>query len=109
MTATTTTQTPVRSPRRLQVTRGTLQPLSAVYVGPGTRWAPHHTITRCRCGRAHDRADVLIRYRHALADNAQLVAQAVDLLAGRDLICLCGPRLACHADLLLVVANGGEM
>jgi hypothetical protein len=28
-------------------------------------------------------------------------------LAGRDLCCWCAPELACHADVLLEVANRG--
>jgi hypothetical protein len=108
------------SGRRVQVGADpfrTRVPAGAVYIGraaPGlseSPWAnPHRIAKPCpvdRCaGAVHDRHSALAEYR---ADLPTIAAQVVDELAGRDLACLCGPRDICHGDLLLVVANGGEL
>lgn len=108
------------SGRRVQVGgdffRPTLPP-GAVYIGraapglPGSPWAnPHRIAKPCtadRCaGAVHDRHSALAEYR---ADLPAIAPQARGELAGRDLACWCGPRDLCHGDLLLIVANGGEL
>lgn len=64
---------------------------------------------RCiRCSsraEAHDRAVAL--YGAYIRAIPALLKMAM-ALAGRDLVCWCPPYLACHADLLLEIANGSE-
>ena len=93
-----------RAPRRIQVkrTKGWRLPADAVYVGRPSRWGNPFVI-----GRDGDRAECLELYRAWIAapDQADLRAQARAELCGRDLGCWCAPGEACHADVLLVLAN----
>jgi hypothetical protein len=106
------------SPRRVQV-RGDLfhgeVPAGAVYVSRpapglrGSRFANPHRVGACRvCGREHDRAAALRAYAQDVAADQDLIASARLQLAGRDLACWCRPELACHADVLLLVAAGHD-
>lgn len=44
----------------------------------------------------------------AYVDNHQRLTRRLEELRGHDLACWCPPELACHADVLLELANGGE-
>jgi Domain of unknown function (DUF4326) len=87
-------------------------PDGAVYVGrgapglPASRWANPHRIGTCRVcgGERHDRAAAVEAYERELTP--ELVAAARTELAGHDLACWCRLDVACHADVLLKVANG---
>ena len=73
-------------------------PPGAVYVGRPTRWGNSFTIAE------HGRAGAVARYRGALlADPARLAV--LRELGGRDLACWCPQHVACHADVLLELAN----
>lgn len=68
-----------------------------VYVGRPTKWGnPFDS--------ALDRAWNVSRYEHWLRSQPELVAEARRELRGRNLSCYCHP-LACHAHVLLRVAN----
>lgn len=45
-------------------------------------------------------------YRRWIEQRPEIVAAAREELAGRDLMCWCPPGQACHADVLLQLANG---
>jgi hypothetical protein len=77
-------------------------PPGAVYVGRPTKWGNPFTVEH------HGREQCISLYRQWLMDPEQacLRALAVRELAGRDLVCWCAP-LACHAEILSAVANGG--
>lgn len=75
-------------------------PPGAVYVGRPTKWGNPYVI-----GPDGNREQVIRRYRLLLDDNPELKDQARQELRGKDLVCFCKP-LACHADVLLEVANG---
>ena len=81
-----------------------------VYVGRPTCWGNPYRIGLCYVeGTPATREDVIARYRDWLRANPDLMARARRELRGRDLECWCAPE-ACHADVLLAVANGeGEV
>ncbi|MFI1166512.1 DUF4326 domain-containing protein [Streptomyces sp. NPDC020801] len=47
-------------------------------------------------------------YRRWIAERPEVVEQARLELAGHDLMCWCPPERACHADVLLELANTSE-
>ncbi len=70
-----------------------------VYVGRPSKWGNPFVI-----GRDGTRAEVIEKYRHWLLGQPSLLT-ALGELRGKDLACWCAP-LACHADVLLELANG---
>ena len=83
-------------------------PTGAIYVGRPTKWGnPFRPADRTP--DAH--AAAVAEYRAAL-DGGRLAVSVADVqreLRGRDLVCWCAPGLPCHADALLVIANGGTV
>lgn len=93
----------------------------AKYVGRGSRWGNPSRVLKAdggwavshdnggTVGTSADKAEVhrfaVDAYRAHLKAHAWLVREARGQLAGRDLMCWCAPELACHADVLLAVAN----
>ena len=73
-----------------------------VYVGRPTQWGNPFVI-----GRDGNRDDVIAKYTTWLLRNPQLLAQ-LPTLRGKVLACWCAP-LACHADVLVRLANGEEL
>ena len=59
-----------------------------------------------RVGRDGSRAQVVAKYRAWLLQQSELMA-ALPELRGKDLVCWCAPE-ACHADVLLELANGTQ-
>ena len=56
-------------------------------------------------------ADAVARYRQWLVytpEGQAIATRAREELRGKDLACFCRPEAACHADVLLEVANAGE-
>lgn len=126
----TTTTTPSRIQRRR--IRGWRAPAGARYVGRGTRWGNPFAVVRQADGLygVPNPFDVLAAWP-TFAYEAEARAEAVRLfelhigpmglceydaetlatlrrtLAGRDLMCWCPDGLACHADVLLELANQG--
>ena len=78
-------------------------PAGAVYVGRPSRWGNPFAVD----ATTPTRDAAVARYRSWLATQPELVAAARSALAGRDLVCWCPPGEACHADVLLDVANPG--
>jgi hypothetical protein len=76
-------------------------PLDAVYVGRPTRWGNPFTLYN-----DGTRDEVIAKYRDWLTAQPELMEAVVTELRGKDLVCWCAPR-ACHADVLLEVANAG--
>ena len=77
-------------------------PTDAMYVGRPSKWGNPFVI-----GRDGTREEVLVKYRKHVDDlrhtSDLFIADLVEL-RGKDLICWCAP-LACHADVLLEIAN----
>lgn len=71
----------------------------AIYVGRPSDFGNPFVI-----GKDGDREEVIRKYTLWLLERPALVAKAKRLLAGKDLVCWCAPE-ACHADVLLAVAN----
>lgn len=118
------------APKRIQRlrTKGWRMPDGAVYVGRPTKWGNPFRVVR-RDG-SHPWV-VMSSWRdhilgaHETKDDA--VAQSIEVyriqvggtvpdedtirteLAGRDLACWCATYEPCHADVLLEIANGGEV
>lgn len=74
-------------------------PGNAIYVGRPTKWGNPYIV-----GTHGDRALVVLKYRNWLRT---ALAPDPRELRGRDLVCWCAP-LACHADVLLELANAPE-
>lgn len=72
----------------------------AVYVGRPTKWGNPFEI-----GKDGTREEVIAKHRAWLLGEDRLMRQAREELRGMNLVCWCAPR-ACHADLLLEIANG---
>ena len=87
-------------------------PDGAVYIGgrlyrgpwrlPASKWANPYEI-----GRDGTRDEVIVEYRAYLLQQPALMA-ALPELRGKDLACWCAP-LPCHGDVLLDLANSGEL
>jgi Domain of unknown function (DUF4326) len=91
-------------PERIQLrrTKGWRKPPSAVVVSRPSRWG-----NPFRIAVDGDRATCVDAYRRALLAG-ELAVTADDVrreLAGRVLACWCPAGAACHADVLLDVAN----
>jgi len=118
-----------REPQRIEHD-GSPLPEGAVYVGPDSRWAS--PVTFSDVGAQYPSLDdgqvavLVMRTFEPLARNGRLhfpnwrhlggrrgsvtwtypsVDEIRTELAGRDLACWCPPDLACHADVLLKLAN----
>jgi hypothetical protein len=90
-------------PQRLKRSRvkGWRKPDDAVIVDRTSRWGnPYRVGTN-----AADNLDAVAKFRSHLQSNPDLVAEIRDNLAGHDLVCACDPQDACHADVLIEVAN----
>jgi hypothetical protein len=89
---------------RLRRTAGWRKPPGAVVVARPSRWGNPHPVSS-HTPQAH-RAAVEAYRADLLAGRLGFTVEDVRReLAGRDLCCWCAPELACHADVLLEVAN----
>lgn len=70
-----------------------------VYVGRPSKWG-----NPFKAGRDGTREEVIAKYEQWLRDQPHLVAVAKRELRGKVLGCWCAP-LACHADVLVRIAN----
>lgn len=89
-------------PRVLNRHRGPPPPRDSVFVGRPSKWGNPYVI-----GRDGSRDRVIDLYRRWLFENPALVSAIKPELQGRDLVCFCAPK-ACHADVLLVLANAPQ-
>ncbi len=91
-------------PRRLQRSRrkGARLPAGTVVVSRPTKWGNPHPL-------ALGRGEAVRRYRDDLL-SGRLRVSVDDVrreLSGRDLACYCPLHEACHADVLIEIANLG--
>ena len=75
-------------------------PKDAVYVGRPTKWGNPYKME----DNWNDREAVVNMYKELLDMNDELANEARAELKGKDLVCYCAPQ-ACHADVLLEIAN----
>jgi hypothetical protein len=85
-------------PQVLSAWKVALSAPGAVYVGRPSPWGNPFVI-----GRDGTREEVIEKYRVWLPTQKVLMRN-LHHLAGKDLICWCAPQ-ACHADVLLELAN----
>lgn len=98
-------------PQRIQRkrTRGFKAPEDAVYVGRPTKWGNPFFVPDARSKNLPQlREEAVRKYEQALRENLLDVTpdDARRELRGKDLMCWCPLDQACHADVLLEVANG---
>ncbi|TAL65724.1 MAG: DUF4326 domain-containing protein [Burkholderiaceae bacterium] len=74
-------------------------PVGAVYVGRPTKFGNPFVI-----GRDGNRDEVVRRFEEWIDTQPNLIDAARSELRGKNLVCWCAP-LACHADVLLMIAN----
>ena len=93
-------------PNRLQRkrSRGWRMPENAVYVGRPTRWGNPYPV------EAFGREEAMRRFRLLFERKAQCLSTEFPVpdiaeLKGKNLACWCREDLACHADILIELAN----
>lgn len=94
------------APRRVQRrrTKGWRMPENTISVTRPGRWGnPFRMGMEQPAIRDAEHAVEL--YRHMLSKRPDLVAAARRDLQGKNLACFCSPAAACHADVLLEIAN----
>lgn len=93
-------------PQRVQRrrTKGWRMPPGTVYVGRGTKWGNPYTAAEYGKPWAAAQYEWWLQ---AHPDGQQLFGQ-IEQLRGKNLSCFCGLDEACHADVLLKLANKGE-
>jgi hypothetical protein len=83
-------------------------PADAVYVGRPSKWGNPYTHLPGNPGGAESimggRALAISLYEEYLHLRPEILDAAKQELRGKDLVCWCAP-LACHADILLRIAN----
>jgi hypothetical protein len=84
---------------QLRRTRGWRKPDNTVVVSRPSRWGNPYTVAD------YGRDEAIRLYAERLRQNPRLVEEVRRELRGRNLACWCAPDLACHADVLLAVAN----
>ena len=91
------------TPQRIQQRRtaGWRKPENTIAVGRGTRWGNPYRVGH----EAQSNNHAVELFRTYLADHPDLVTAIREHLAGADLMCWCPPDKACHADVLLAIAN----
>ena len=81
-------------------------PKDAVYCGRGSVFGnpfSHKTGTKASY-RVKTREESIDRYNRYFLNSPKLIIEAKTQLKGKNLLCFCKPH-ACHADILLLVAN----
>lgn len=73
-------------------------PKDAVYVGRPTRWGNPFTVAQL------GRVEALNQYNMWIRTTDKLKLEDFKELKGKDLACWCAPK-ACHADIILRIAN----
>lgn len=86
---------------RVYNTRHLDAPLDAVYVGRGTPFGNPFLLSYGK------RKEVIQRFEEWIRAQPVLLDVVRQQLRGKDLVCWCYP-LACHADVLLKIANEEE-
>lgn len=71
----------------------------AVYIGRPSPWGNPYWV-----GRDGTREEVIIKYKHWISRQPELIERARLELRGKDLVCFCKPH-ACHGDILLEIVN----
>jgi hypothetical protein len=99
-------------PKRIQFKRGVALPRNTVYVGRPTMWGnPYpvqNVLKHVNGNRVLAQQCVVDAYRDWLdgsVEGRELKVLIRAKLKGKNLACWCKPGTACHADVLLKIAN----
>ena len=96
--------TPIRIQR--ERIRGWRKPPNSVIVDRTSRYGNPHRIGPCLvCGVEHTREEAIAEFRATIKAKLAEQPDALAPLRGKDLICFCRLDQACHADVLLELAN----
>ena len=89
-------------PKRIQRkrTKGWKMPEGAVYVGRPTKWG-----NPIRIGYGRSRAEAVEMFHRIAFGDGRRIDEIRSHLRGKDLACWCSLDQACHADVLLEIAN----
>ena len=79
--------------------------LPCVYVGRPSRWGNPHELSPTERFDAYSRFVAVEDYKEHLEEHPELVESAKRELRGKNLACYCAEGDACHADVLLRLAN----
>lgn len=84
-------------------------PPNSVYVGRPSKWGNPFLIGSYKAGTTDiiKRGDAVGLFREYVEQNPTLKAEIKKELKGKNLVCWCAPK-ACHADVLLEIANEAE-
>ncbi len=74
-------------------------PKDAIYVGRPSKFGNPFIV-----GRDGTREQVVSKFKQATLSDQVFIAEVVGELKGKDLVCWCAPE-ACHADILMEIAN----
>jgi hypothetical protein len=90
----------VIKPRRIQQRRrkGWRMPANTVSVARPSKWGNPYSV------ETYDREKAVAMYREYLT-NGKGKKLSIKMLSGKNLACFCSLDQACHADLLLEIAN----
>lgn len=94
-------------PRRIQrkAEKGWRLPANTVYVGGGSKWGNPFPFGHQRYLGKDWAAAAYSHWLTTTMKGLTLLREHLDELRGKNLACWCGPGEACHADLLLALAN----
>lgn len=95
-------------PERIQLSRkkGWRLPPNTVVVSRPSRYGNPHCIGWCPvCGVEHTREEAVREHAAEIMHNLWALESVLAPLRGKNLACWCKPGQACHADILLKVAN----
>jgi hypothetical protein len=95
-------------PKRIQLrrTKGWRKPEEAIIVSRPSRYGNPHRVGFCPvCGVEHSRGEAVAEFRAMLDESLELRRKIQEDLRGKDLACWCKLSDACHADVLLSIAN----
>ena len=77
--------------------------LEAMVVSRPSKWGCPYPLKK-----ESERAKIIAKYRVYMRAHPKLAKDARAELAGKNLACWCRPGLACHAEVLLAIANAGK-
>lgn len=103
MTPPQTDRGTMSQPKRIQRkrTKGWKMPEGAMYVGRPSKWGNPY-------GQGIPASEAVAMFRSLMESRPGWIFTARQELRGRDLACWCGPKCACHADVLLEIANAAS-
>jgi hypothetical protein len=97
-------------PKRIQRkrTKGWKMPPNTVYVGRPTKWGNPFTVKEWGVSIAVNNFRVML-LDLPFSRKEENIAEIRRELSGKDLACWCPLDQPCHADVLLEIANSGEV